>query len=491
MSVDIQIWVGFSLYLLTVLGIGVYAYVSRPDETLSDYLLGDRSIGSVATAFTGATSVASGYQFVGLVGTAFAFGVSAFWFLVGDLIGVIIQYTLSPRLRAQSEQVDSITLVDHLSARVEDSNNMVTLVGGIIVLIFMTMYVASQMAAAGTAFTGIGGSYELGVVIAFVLILLYTLLGGYIAGAWTDVVQGVMMLVGLWAIVVLSVVHVGGWGPFVAELAQQDPALLTVTGGMELSAFLLLLGTVFGIGSGYMGSPHSMGRLMGTRDSETAAQSIAIAALVWVLIDMGSILVGWSVRAIVPDIADPEMGYTVMLEIFMHPLLAGVFVAALFAAIMSTGDSQLVAGVGAAVREIYHNVINEDADQQQMVRYSRIMVVVLSVVALAGALQFTGVVFWFILFAWAGVACVFAPLVVLSLYWRGLTQEGVVAGMITGSVTAVLWYYFPPFGLYEGFAAFIVSAVVAIGVSSVTQPPANTEEYFAGYRTGPGETDDD
>ena len=491
MSVAPETWVGFSVYLLIVLVIGVYAYLTRPDETLSDYLIGGRSIGTVATAFTGVTSVASGYQFVGLVGTAFTFGVAAFWFLVGDLVGVIIQYTLSPRLRVQSEELGSITLVDHISERVEDTNNAVTLVGGVIVLVFMTMYVASQMAAAGRAFQGLGGGYELGVLIAFTLIVIYTLLGGYIAGAWTDTIQGIMMLFGLYAIILLTLAQVGGWSAFVTQLAQQDTSLLTVTGGRNLSGMLLLLGTIFGIGSGYMGSPHSMGRLMGTRDSETAARSIAAAALIWVLIDAGSILVGWSVRVIFPNIGNPETGYTMMLQEFMSPLVAGVFVAALFAAIMSTADSQLVTGVGAAVREIYNNVINEDADQDQLVRYSRILVVLLSLIALAGALQFTGVVFWFILFAWAGVACVFAPLVVLTLYWRGLTQWGVLAGMITGSVTAVIWYYYPPIPLYEGFAALIVTTTVTLLVSSFTTPPADPDSYFEVFRSDSVKSTDD
>lgn len=476
MSLAPMTWAGFGLYLVTVLVIGGYAYFKRPDETLSDYLLGGRTLGPLTTAFTGATSVASGYQFIGLVGVAYAFGVAAFWFLIGDLLGIILQYSLAPRLRAQSDRMNSITLVDYMSDRVDSSTQLVSGVGGIIVLVFMTMYVGSQMAAAGRALEGLGSSYELGVLIALVLIISYTLMGGFLAGAWTDTIQGLMMLVGLYSVIIFAISTAGGWGGFVSQLAQQDPSLLTVTGGRGLSAMLLLGGTVVGVGSGYLGAPHSTGRLLGTRDTETASQSLVIASIVWVLIDTGSILTGWSVRIIFPEIGNPETGYTMLLQQYMPPFLAGIFLAALFAAIMSTADSQLVAGVGAGIKDIYSNILSSDTSEERMVLMSRGLVVVLAIIAGAGALQFSGVVFWFILFAWSGVACVFSPLVLLSLFWDELTEWGTVAGMVVGSSTAVFWHYTYADILYEGAVAFVVAAVVAVLVSKLAPPSQETEQ---------------
>jgi len=482
MSEGVLFWIGFSVYLAIVLLIGVLTHIYRRSRTLADYLVGGKIIGPLTTAFTTTASIASGYQFVGLVGTAFLFGFASFWFLVGDLIGVTIQYAVAPRFRKFTGRLNSITIVDYLADRVEDTGHVVRALAAIIVFVFMSTYVCAQFTAGGKAFVGLGASYDLGVFVTWLIVTVYTLLGGYLAVAYTDTLQGIWMLIGMYTVIPLAIASMGGWHAFISRLAEQSADLLSATNGMSLEAFLLFMGTIFGIGVGYPGSPHSMGRMIGVRSPKAAAQAGIIAVISWILIDTGSIFLGLTARAMMPTIADPETSYMVMVRELVPPIAAGLMLAAVYAAIMSTADSQLLAAVGALVRDIFQRILNPNADEKKLVALSRILVVAISVAGLVIALRFSGAVFWFILFAWSGVACVFAPIVVLSLYWKRLTKWGVVAAMIGGSTTAVIWHFTPVLkeAVYEGFPAAVVSFLLAVVVSLLTKPPEKVIKILEG-----------
>ena len=479
---EVLFWIGFSVYLVIVLLIGILTHIFRKSRTLADYLVGGKIIGPVATAFTTAASIASGYQFIGLVGTAFFFGFASFWFLIGDMIGVTIQYAIAPRFRKLTGKLNSITLVDYMADRVEDYKHVVRAIAAIIILIFMSTYVCAQFTAGGKAFVGLGATYELGVLVTWLMVMIYTLLGGYLAVAYTDTLQGIWMLAGMYFIIPLAIASMGGWHAFISRLGEQSLELLSATRGMSLEAFLLFMGTIFGIGIGYPGAPHSMGRMIGTRSSKTAALAGVIAAITWVLIDTGSIFLGLIARAMMPTIPDPETSYMVITRTLVPPLAAGLMLAAVYAAIMSTADSQLLTAVGALVRDIYQRILNPKADERKLVMLSRAFVVIISILGLIIALRFSGAVFWFILFAWSGVSCVFAPIIILSLYWRRLTKWGVVAAMIGGAATAVLWHFTPVLkaAVYEGFPAAVMSFLLAIIVSLLTKPPEKVIKVLEG-----------
>jgi len=242
---------------------------------------------------------------------------------------------------------------------------------------------------------------------------------------------------------------------------------------MPTEAFLLFLGTIFGIGIGYPGSPHSMGRMIGTKSAKTAVQAGIIASIVWVLIDTGSIFLGLAARAMFPVIPDPETSYMRMTVSLIPPFVAGLMLAGVYAAIMSTADSQLLAAVGALARDVYQRLLKPQAEERKVLRLSLVLTAVISSLMCVIALRYIGLVFWFILFAWSGVSCVLAPIVILSLYWKELTKWGVVAGIVGGSTTAVAWYFVPALkeAVYEGFPAAVVSFTLAVVFSLLIKPP--------------------
>jgi SSS family solute:Na+ symporter len=347
-----------------------------------------------------------------------------------------------------------------------------------VILVFMVAYVAAQFVAGGKAFaSGFGLDPTAGVLLTAGIVLAYTVLGGFLAVSLTDVAQAVLMLFALVALPATAITAAGGWGAVAAELAALDPALidpLALSAG-ALAGFL-------GIGLGSPGSPHILARFMSIDDPEQLRWSAVVATAWNALMAAGAVVTGLAGRALLPDPAalpgsDPENLYPLLAGELLHPVLFGLVVAAIFAAIMSTADSQLLVAASAVVRDVWEKIARRGRPlpQRRLVRLSRAVVVALVAAAVGLGLAAGELVFWLVLFAWAGLGAALGPTSILALYWRRTTRAGVLAGFLAGAAVTFVWKLTPALSgrLYELVPAFAASLAVTVAVSLATRPPAD------------------
>jgi sodium/proline symporter len=478
-------------YLLVIVGIGVYA-TRFSSAGLSEFFLGGRRIPRFVVALSTVVSGRSAWLLLGVTGMAYTMGVAALWAIVGYVaVELLLFLFYAPRLRRFTERYDCITLPDFFASRFDDRDGGLRGVLVLIVLAFMIAYVSAQFVAGGKA---MGASFGMdpaaGVLITAAIVLAYTMLGGFLAVSLTDTVQGILMLVALVVLPLVAIAGLGGAGPLLAELRAFDPTLLDP---LALGAGVLI-GYV-GIGLGSPGNPHILVRFMSIRDPRQFPY-VALVGTTWnVVMAAGAILIGLAGRVYFPDAAmlpgsDTENLYPVLAAQHLPPVVFGVVLAAIFAAIMSTADSQLLVAASSVVRDVYEKVIRrgEALPQRLLVLYSRAVVVLIVLAALGLGMVAQELVFWLVLFAWAGLGAAIGPTSILALYWRGATRAGVAAGAVAGTLTTVAWYYTPALKglLYELIPGFLAGLLVTVAVSRLTRPPAGVEEMFAAMR-GPGD----
>ncbi len=370
-----------------------------------------------------------------------------------------------------------------LGARLRDSSNLVRIIAGLVIAVFFTFYVSSGMVAGGAFFeTSFGMDYHLGMVLIAATTVLYTLVGGFLAVSWTDVVQGIMMLVSLIAVPIVGIIHVGGVGDLFSEINRVDPTILSVTHGEPGLSWLALLGIVSALawGLGYFGQPHIIVRFMALRSTAEAKQGrrIGISWMLLAVLGAGmTALVGVAVyQHDEGQLKDPEGVFIALGQLLFHPLLAGFMLAAILAAIMSTISSQLLVTSSALVEDIYRVFTKRELSGNAGVLAGRIAVGLIAVIAALLAWPRSDSVLGLVAFAWAGFGASFGPVVILSLYWRKLTAQGAVAGMLVGAVVVGVWGNVSggPGGildLYEILPGFLLNLAVAVGVSKATYSP--------------------
>jgi SSS family solute:Na+ symporter len=470
-------------YLLIVIGIGVYA--SRFSSAgVSEFFLGGRKIGRFVVALSAVVSGRSAWLLLGVSGMAYANGPSAVWAVVGYIVAEIFLFLFyAGRLRRFSEAHDCVTLPDFFAARLGDRSGMVRAVLAVVILIFMVSYVSSQFVGGGKAFAA---SFNLdpttGILLTAVIVLLYTTLGGFLAVSLTDALQACFMIFALVVLPVLAIADRGGLAVVVDQLQAIDPRMIDPY-ALAIGAAIGLLG----IGLGSPGNPHILVRYMSI-DDPTQLRYSAVVGTIWnVVMAWGAVFIGLVGRLYFPDVSmlpaqDTENLYPMLAQLQLHPVLFGIVVASIFAAIMSTADSQLLVATSSIVRDVYERLIAKDRrlTQRTLVLYSRVVVVVLVAAALALGFAAEGLVFWLVLFAWAGMGAALGPTSILALYWRRTTGAGVVAGFITGTVVTIVWDQTPALNgmLYELVPAFAASLLVTIVVSYLTRPPDNVNGMF-------------
>ncbi len=469
---------GFIGYLLVVVVVGFVTV--RFTKTLADFLLAGRRLGPWVVALSERASGESAWLLIGLPGLALASGFSAIWSAIGCAAGIFVSWTLvARRLRVQTEKLGALTLPDYFEARFGDTSHTLRIVSMSVIVFFFTFYVAAQFLAAGKVLhTTFGIAPIHGMIIGAVIILFYTIMGGFFAVAWTDLIQGLLMAGAMIILPVAGFIKLGGISGVAERLAAIDPNLLLATGGQTGRPLImgLIIGSL-GIGLGYVGQPHLLTRFMSIRDPRELRKSTVIA-MVWVIIAFwGAVLVGIAGLAHFGQgiLADVEH---VMPEVALWALptaLAGIIISAAIAAMMSTADSQLLVATSALSEDIYHQLMNRKASQRRLVAISRIGTVIIGVVAFVLALRAEERVYWFVLYAWAGLGAAFGPGMVLSLWWKRTTKWGVLAGMIVGSVTAVVWHNVPALKdiVYELVPAFFLALIAVVVVSLLTEPPAD------------------
>lgn len=431
------------VYLAALLAIGWRA--ARRTHGGEDFHLAGRSLGAWTAGISSTASSESGWVTLGAVGMTYTNGIAGLWFAPGCLLGYLVNlYVVAPRLRRISERQGSVTMTDVLTRRWGDPHHVLRVTATTIILVCMMGYVAAQMTAAGKAFSsslGMEGrsGYLLGVVIGALVITVVTFMGGFRAVAWTDLFQGLLVAVALIALPLYAIARIGGFGALVNGLGAIDPHLLTWGGDRVGPALWGFVVGELGIGLGYPGMPHVVTRYMATRNRAEMRRLKSIALMWGVAVFYGAGLVGLVARVIRPDLADGEQALMVMALELVHPVLAGLLLAAVISAILSTVSSQLLVAASAVSYDIVEGAMGRSTDDRRSLWLGRWTVLVIGVLGVLVALTEVRLVFWFVLFAWSGLGAAFAPLVLFAVFDRGLSRYGALSGMLTGVGVTVAW----------------------------------------------------
>jgi sodium/proline symporter len=471
-------------YLVVVILIGVLS--SRFASTgISEFFIGGRKMHRFVVALSAVVSGRSAWLLLGVTGMAYTMGASAVWAVVGYIIVEMLLFLFyAPRLRRFTEKHDCLTVPDFFAARFEDKRGLLRILSVLIITFFMISYVSAQFVAGGKAFSA---SFQidpwLGIVLTAAIVLFYTILGGFLAVSLTDVIQGMFMLMALVLLPVLAISDRGGLGLVLLELKQLDMSLIDPL-AISLGGIIGFLG----IGLGSPGNPHIIARYMSIAKPEQLRYSAVVGTIWNVVMAWGAIFIGLVGRVYYPDVSllpgsDTENLYPVLAQQYLNPILFGMIIASIFAAIMSTADSQLLVAASAIVRDLYEKYfsVKKEIRPEKLVFYSRMAVLILVILALIAGLLAHRQVFWLVLIAWAGLGAAFGPTSILALYWKRTTRAGVMAGMLTGTMITIIWYYTPSLKniLYELVPAFLCSFFVIMIVSLRTKKPLRTSEFFS------------
>ncbi len=470
MAPDATIALVVAAYMAALLALGWLA--ARLARSPEDFFLAGRSLGAWVTAISSTAASESGWVVLGAVGMAYTGGVSAFWFAPGCLAGYLVNlYLVAPALRRESARTGALTLPDYLAFRYPSHAVSLRIASVTVILLCLAGYVAAQMTATGKAMEAILGlPYRTGIILGGLVIVAYTFFGGFRAVSWTDFLQGLVMVLALVGMPLLAMAAVGGYGLLLIRLREVDPALVSITGEKSGSALASFLVGMLGIGLGYPGQPHVLTRYMAAASHQKIRQS-QIIAMVWgVLVFYGAGFLGLAGRLLIPELAtsgDPEQLFPLLAKTMLPPLVAGVMLAAILSAIMSTVSSQLLVAASATSRDLVEQVLGATKSGKASVLAGRLSVLALGLAAVLVAVGEVRVVFWFVLFAWSGLGAAFGPVVLGSLFGKKLTGGGALAGIITGFTVTVVWKVagLSHSVMYELPPAFALAAAVAWVVS--------------------------
>ena len=472
----------FVVYLLVVLAIGIIAW--RSTANLRDYILGGRRLGRWTTALSAQASDMSGWLLLGLPGYAYVAGLESAWLAIGLLAGTWLNWRFTAsRLRIATEAYgDALTLPEYLQRRFADPYGLLRLLGAAVVLLFFTFYTASGLVAGGKLFeTVFGLPYTWAVAAGAGAVLAYTFIGGFLAVSWTDALQGMLMLVALVLVACFGVAVMGGFDGLAAGLAERNPALLnafTDSAGAPLT--LIGVASLLGWGLGYFGQPHILARFMAVRSAGELVASRRIA-VGWVSIALAAaMIVGLTGAAwLTPGLegADTEKVFMAMAAALLHPVVAGVCLAGILAAVMSTADSQLLVASSAVSEDLYRDLLRPHARPGELLWIGRFAVILIAIGAFVLALDPDSKVLDLVAYAWAGFGASFGPTLLASLYWKRMSLAGAYAGILVGGATVVTWKSLSGgiFDLYEIVPGVLFSAI-AVAIFGRIGTPAPVPE---------------
>ena len=467
----------FIIYVLFMLYLGWRARQRLHD--IKDYLLAGRGIGRWVAALSAGASDMSGWLLLGLPGYAYLAGLEAGWLVLGLAVGTYANWRLvAPRLRIATEKAgDALTIPAYLERRFADDSGALRITAALLILVFFLFYTSSGLVAAGKLFEEVFGlNYLAAVAVGTSVIIIYTLLGGFLAVSWTDLAQGLLMAAALIVVPLMVMALQGGSSESVAALRDSNANLLDpLTGATGEPLSVLAVLSLLAWGLGYFGQPHILARFMAIEsvDLIPGARRIAIS---WTLIGMlgatavGLAGVGWLQPAL--EGADSEKVFILLASQLFHPLVAGVLLAAILAAIMSTADSQLLVAASALSEDLYRRLFGRHADASKMIAVARVAVVVIAVLAFTLATDPDSKVLDMVAYAWAGFGAAFGPVILLSLFWPRMNRGAALAGMLVGGLTVWGWKTLEGgwFDLYELLPAFIASLLASLLVGWVLAP---------------------
>ena len=510
-SHTLQILIAMIIYMAAVIFIGVF-FAKRANKSSENYFLGGRSLGPWVTAMSAEASDMSGWLLMGLPGVAYWSGLAdAFWTAAGLAVGTYLNWLIvSKRLRRYSIRANnSITLPEFFSNRFREEKKVIMTLAALFILIFFTVYAASCFVTCGKLFSTLfGAPYVAMMVVGAVFVLLYTILGGFLAESASDFMQSIVMICALAIIVVISTVHAGGLGA-VVENAREIPGFLEFFGtanpslneagqqivengaplfGAASDYGWLNIFSMLAWGLGYFGMPQVLLRFMAIRRERELKMSRRIA-MVWVLISLTvAVFIGIVGREIFPtahlSATDAENIFVTLAESFLPPILAGFVMAGILAATISSSDSYLLIAASAFAKNIYQGLFRKKATDKEVMNVSRITLLAIAIVAMFIAMDEDSVIFQIVSFAWAGFGATFGPLMLFSLFWKRTNRAGAIAGMVGGAGMVFLWKLVisnlgGAFAIYELLPAFIFSSICIVVVSLATKAPSREiEEDF-------------
>lgn len=494
------ILVAFVFYLFIMVAIG--AMYSKKNENAEDYFLGGRKLGGFVAALSAQASDMSGWLLMGLPGAIFLTGLCGDgWCALGLLIGTIVNWlVLASRLRKYTIKAnDSVTIPMFLENRFRDKKKILMTVSSVIIVVFFAVYCSSALAAGGQLFQSIFGiDYIIALTIGVIVILTYTFLGGFFAVCTTDFIQGTLMLVALLAVPICAVCFMNADGlTITAGLAANGVTAETAPGFINMFADNNAVSIISGLawGLGYFGMPHIIVRFMAVKSEKEMTKSKTVA-IIWVTLSLvAACVIGIVGRAymnydhIVSEAGTERIFIEMIKQIFTKeinaPLIAGIFLCGILAAIMSTADSQLLVSASAVAEDLYKGIIKKDADDKRVFAVSRITIIVIAVIAYVIALDPNSSIMGLVSNAWAGLGAAFGPLVLMALFWKRTNFPGAVAGLLSGALTVIIWDYIPMIkgaeglvtlgsatGLYSLAVGFPISLLCIVAVSLLTPPPS-------------------
>jgi len=460
----------FSIYVLGMMAIGWVGYRATTD--FSDFVLGGRKLGAFVVALAAGASDMSGWLLMGLPGAIFLSGVSEAWIAIGLLLGAYLNWKfVALRLRVYTEKSgNALTLPDFFANRFHDSGNVLRVVSALVILIFFTLYAASGIVAGARLFESMFGmEYATALWLGALCTVAYVFIGGFLAVSWTDTIQASLMFTALVLAPVMIIYSMGGVGPSVAVIENWSPSHLDLFNNMTIVGIVSMLAW----GLGYFGQPHILVRFMAA-DSPRSIPSARRIGMSWMFMCLlGAVAVGVFGAGyfhVNPQHAagvnqNAERVFIEAAIYLFNPWVVGALLAAILAAVMSTLSAQLLVCSSSLTQDLYAVFIRRNASQNERVWFGRAMVLTVSLVAIALAWDPNSRVLGMVSYAWAGFGAAFGPVVLLSLFWSGMTRQGALAGMVVGAATVLIWKHFAWFGLYEILPGFALGTLAAVVVS--------------------------
>ena len=473
---NIGVTVTFIAYILLMLGVGYVAWKRTTD--LSDYILGGRSLGPLPSALSAGASDMSGWLLLGLPGYAYAAGYEAIWIAVGLLAGTWLNWLfVARRLRTYSLAAgDSLTLPSYFENRFNDSSRILRVVCAFFILLFFLFYTSSGLVAGGKLFeTVFQMDYQIAVIVGAIAVVSYTFFGGFLAVSWTDVIQGLLMFAALLLVPIMAINSAGGWGATEAAMMEKNPEFLNAFTGTDGEALgIISIISLLAWGLGYFGQPHILARFKAIRSEDDVPTARRIAVIWSGLGLFGALLVGFAaIGYFDTGLEDGEKAFMLLVDALFHPVISGILLAAILAAVMSTADSQLLVSSSALAEDFYKALFRKEATQSELVWVGRLAVVGIAIIATILGLDKDSKVLELVSYAWAGFGAAFGPALILSLFWSKMNRNGAIAGIIVGGATVVIYGNISGgiFDIYEIVPGFILATIAIVVVSKISGDP--------------------
>ena len=468
----------FLFYIVAMIVIGLMAY--RATANFSDYILGGRRLGSFVTALSAGASDMSGWLLMGLPGAIYLSGLSEMWIAIGLIIGAWLNWLLvAGRLRVHTEvQHNALTLPDYFSNRFNDQKKILRIASAFIILIFFAIYCASGMVAGARLFESMFDmSYSTALWVSAIATISYVFIGGFLAVSWTDTIQAGLMIFALSLTPVVVVLSFADINQMTLALEAARPQATDVIGDLSVVAIISLLAW----GLGYFGQPHILVRFMAA-DSVKSIPNARRIGMTWMILCLGgAVAAGFFGIAYFqqhPELAsvvnaNPETVFMELTKILFNPWIAGIVLAAILAAVMSTLSCQLLVCSSTLTEDFYKSFLRKNASQKELVWIGRLMVLLIAMLAIWMAGNPESKVLGLVSYAWAGFGAAFGPLIILSLFWRRMTLNGALAGMIVGAIMVIVWKnFFSATELYEIVPGFLCSLIAIVVVSLLGKVPS-------------------